>query len=275
MDICYGFDIGLELAQPTTILAMMDVHSDFRDCIVKETEFELSPAMPADRLVDGCGNIVRRLRLPSGSVSLRLRGVFRCQGREDEADVAAKLVAPSDLPPETLPYLLPSRYSESDLLSDFAWAKFGAISGGWARVQAVCDFVHERLRFSYPEARPTRTASEALTEGVGVCRDFTHLAVALCRCLNIPARYCNGYLGDIGVPPDPAPMDFNAWFEAFVGDRWFTFDPRHNRPRIGRILISRGRDAADVPMITTFGSHALTRFSVVAEEIKQSEVVAA
>ena len=139
-------------------------------------------------------------------------------------------------------------------------------------MQAVCDFVHQRLRFSYPEARPTRTASEALAEGVGVCRDFTHLAVALCRCLNIPARYCNGYLGDIGVPPDPAPMDFNAWFEAFLGDRWFTFDARHNQPRIGRILIARGRDAADIPMITTFGSHALTRFTVVTEEIDGARI---
>ena len=153
--------------------------------------------------------------------------------------------------------------------SDFAWANFGGIIGGWARVQAICDFVHQRLRFSYPEARPTRTANEALAEGVGVCRDFTHLAVALCRCLNIPARYCNGYLGDIGVPPDPAPMDFNAWFEVFLGDRWFTFDARHNQPRIGRILIARGRDAADIPMIATFGSHWLTRFTVVTEEIKE------
>jgi transglutaminase-like putative cysteine protease len=275
MQIRYGFDIALEVAQPATILAMMDVHSDRRHCIAKETDLGLSPAIAADRFIDGRGNIVRRLSAPAGCLSLRLEGVFRSEGREDEADPAAELVAPSDLPPETLPFLLPSRYCESDLLSDFAWANFGAISRGWARVQAVCDFVHRRLRFSYPEARPTRTASETLTEGVGVCRDFTHLAVALCRSLNIPARYCNGYLGDIGVPPDPAPMDFNAWFEAFLGDRWFTFDPRHNRPRIGRILISRGRDAADIPMITTFGSHALTRFTVVTEEIKEPEVVAA
>jgi transglutaminase-like putative cysteine protease len=220
MQIRYGFDIALELAQPSTILAMMDVHSDVRNRIVEETDLELSPAIAADRFIDGRGNIVRRLSAPAGYVSLRLDGVFRSDGREDKADLAAKLVAPSDLPPEMLPFLLPSRYCESDLLSDFAWANFGAISRGWARVQAVCDFVHRRLRFSYPEARPTRTASETLTEGVGVCRDFTHLAVALCRSLNIPARYCNGYLGDIGVPPDPAPMDFNAWFEAFLGDRW-------------------------------------------------------
>jgi transglutaminase-like putative cysteine protease len=275
MRIRYGFDITLELAQPSTILAMMDVHSDFRRHIAEETELELSPAMAAEHFVDSRGNVVRRLCAPAGAASLRLHGVFRCDGREDEVDEAANIVAASDLPPETLPYILPSRYCETDLLSEFAWANFGAISGGWARVQAICDFVHQRLRFSYPEARPTRTASEALAEGVGVCRDFTHLAVALCRCVNIPARYCNGYLGDIGVPPDPAPMDFNAWFEAFLGGRWFTFDPRHNQPRIGRILIARGRDAADIPMITTFGSHALARFAVVTEEIKEQEAAAA
>jgi transglutaminase-like putative cysteine protease len=275
MHIRYGYDIALELAQPATILAMADVHSDFRGYVVEETELEVAPAMAAERYIDDTGNVVRRLSAPAGQVSLRLQGVFRSDGREDEVDTAAEAVGVSDLPSDTLTFLRPSRYCETDLLSDFAWANFGAISGGWARVQAICDFVHQRLRFSYPEARPTRTASEALAEGVGVCRDFTHLAVALCRCLNIPARYCNGYLGDIGVPPDPAPMDFNAWFEAFLGDRWFTFDARHNQPRIGRILIARGRDAADIPMITTFGSHALTRFTVVTEEIKESASITA
>jgi transglutaminase-like putative cysteine protease len=275
MHIRYGYDIALELAQPATILAMADVHSDFRRYIVEETELEVAPAIAAERYIDDTGNVVRRLSAPAGQVSLRLQGVFRSDGREDEVDTAAEALGVSDLPSETLPFLRPSRYCETDLLSDFAWANFGAISDGWARVQAICDFVHRRLRFSYPEARPTRTASEALAEGVGVCRDFTHLAVALCRCLNIPARYCNGYLGDIGVPPDPAPMDFNAWFEAFLGDRWFTFDARHNQPRIGRILIARGRDAADIPMITTFGSHALTRFTVVTEEIKESASITA
>ena len=274
MDIRYGFDIAIELPQPATVLAMMDVHSDFRHCIVEETELELAPGAAVDRFVDSRGNIVRRLSAAAGSTMLRLEGVFRCEGRQDEINCAANVASASDLPPPTLPFLLPSRYCESDLLSDFAWSNFGAVRGGWARVQAICDFVHHRLRFSYPEARTTRTATEALAEGVGVCRDFAHLAIALCRSLNVPARYCNGYLGDIGVPPDPAPMDFNAWFEAFLDDRWFTFDPRHNRPRIGRILISRGRDAADVPMITTFGPHALTRFIVFTEEIKVPEVVA-
>ncbi len=275
MNIRYGFDIALEVAQPTTILTMMDVHSDIRCHIVDETWLEVAPAARVERIVDGHGNVMRRLSAPAGQVSLRLAGVFRSDGREEDADVNAAPAAVSNLPPETLPFLRPSRYCETDLLSDFAWANFGAIDCGWDKVQAICDFVHRRLRFSYPEARPTRTASEALAEGVGVCRDFTHLAVAFCRCLNIPARYCNGYLGDIGVPPDPAPMDFNAWFEAFLGDRWFTFDPRHNRRRIGRILISRGRDAADVPMITTFGAHALARFSVTTDEIKNRVAVAA
>jgi transglutaminase-like putative cysteine protease len=275
MDIRYGFDIALDLAQPTTLLAMMDVHSDFRRGVVEETGLELEPIIPAERFVDDNGNVVRRLSAPAGTASLRLQGVFRADGRPDEVDPAAEAGPLSGLPPNTLPFLRPSRYCETELLSDLAWANFGSITGGWARVQAICDFVHQRLRFSYPEARPTRTASDALTEGVGVCRDFTHLAVALCRCLNIPARYCNGYLGDIGVPPDPAPMDFNAWFEAFLGDRWFTFDARHNQPRIGRILIARGRDAADIPMIATFGSHRLTRFTVVTEEINERASLAA
>ena len=275
MHIRYGFDVALDLAQPTTVLTMMDVHSDFRRGVAEERELELEPAIAAERFVDESGNIVRRLSAPAGSVSLRLQGVYRTHGREDETDTAAEAVPAPDLPHDTLPFLRPSRYCETDLLADFAWANFGAICGGWTRVQAICNFVHQRLKFSYPEARPTRTASEALAEGVGVCRDFTHLAVALCRCLNIPARYCNGYLGDIGVPPDPAPMDFNAWFEAFIGDRWFTFDARHNQPRIGRILIARGRDAADIPMITTFGSHRLTRFAVVTEEIKETTSIAA
>jgi transglutaminase-like putative cysteine protease len=275
MHIRYGFDIALNLAQPTTMLTMMDVHSDCRPGVVGEGELRLTPAIPARKIVDRQGNVTRLLSAPAGSLELKLEGVFETDGREDAVEPAADARPVSDLPPQALPFLRPSRYCETDLLSDFAWANFGALPGGWAKVQAICDFVHQRLKFDYASARPTRTASEALAEGVGVCRDFTHLAVTLCRCLNIPARYCNGYLGDIGVPADPAPMDFNAWFEAFLGDRWFTFDPRHNRPRIGRILIARGRDAADVAMITTFGSHALTRFIVLTEEIKEGAALAA
>jgi transglutaminase-like putative cysteine protease len=275
MHIRYGFDIALELNQPAAILTMMDVHSDARGGVVAESDLKLSRAIPAARLIDRNGNVVRRLQADAGSLALSLEGVFRTDGREDPVHPHADAAPVADLPPDALPYLLPSRYCETDLLSDFAWANFGAIQGGWAKTQAICDFVHNRLAFDYAKARQTRTAAEALAEGVGVCRDFTHLAVTLCRALNIPARYCNGYLGDIGVPPDPAPMDFNAWFEAYLGGRWYTFDPRHNIPRIGRILIARGRDAADVPMITTFGSHALSRFVVVTEEVEEGEALAA
>ena len=273
MLIRYGFDIALNVGQPTTtILTMMDVHSEIRSGVVQESALEISPMMQAERFVDDHGNVVRRLTASAGETSLHLDGVFHCDGSTDDVDLSAERVPVSDLPPEALPFLRPSRYCETELLSDFAWANFGGIKSGWARVQAICDFVHGRLRFSYPEARPTRTANDALAEGVGVCRDFTHLAIALCRCLNIPARYCNGYLGDIGVPADPSPMDFNAWFEVFLGGRWFTFDARHNQPRIGRILIARGRDAADIPMIASFGSHWLTRFTVVTEEINETVV---
>jgi len=168
MQIRYGFDIALDLAQPTTILTMMDVHSDFRGRVAGETQLELAPIARSERFVDESGNVVRRLSANAGTLSLRLNGVFDSDGREDEVDLAANVVPASELPLEVLPFLRPSRYCENELLSDFAWANFGAISGGWAKVQAVCDSVHQRLRFSYPEARPTRTASEAIVEGVGV-----------------------------------------------------------------------------------------------------------
>ncbi len=209
-----------------------------------------------------------------GRINLELDGVYECDGLPDIVDVNADITPVHDLPLDVLPYLQGSRYCETDLLSDLAWGQFGSIQGGWAKVQAVCDFVHNSLYFDYQNARPTRTAAQALEEGTGVCRDFTHLAVTLCRCLNIPARYCNGYLGDIGVPPDPAPMDFNAWFEVYLGGRWYTFDPRHNIPRIGRILIARGRDAMDIPMLTTYGQHWMNRFAVTTEEITRVPVAA-
>ena len=167
-------------------------------------------------------------------------------------------------------FLLQSRYCDSDKLADFAWSNFGMILGGRQRVQAICDFVHAKIRFSYPDARSTRSASDSMHEGIGVCRDFAHLAIALCRCMNIPARYCTGYLGDIGVPVDPNPMDFSAWFEAFLDGRWYTMDARHNHPRIGRIVMGRGRGAADVAMSTAFGIAKLARFEVVTQEQVQA-----
>jgi transglutaminase-like putative cysteine protease len=274
MHIRYGFDIEVELFQPTTLVTMMDVHSSRVD-VVQQSRFQTGDAVPVETLRDAYGNVIRRLTAGPGTIPLRLNGVIADNGMEDEIAPAAPAVPLSELPAETLPFLMASRYCETDLLSNFAWSRFGGIEGGWAKVQAVCDFVHDRLAFSYPNARETRTAAQALEEGSGVCRDFAHLAVTLCRCLNIPARFCNGYLGDIGFPPDPAPMDFNAWFEAYVGGRWYTFDARHNQPRIGRILISRGRDAADVAMITSFGPHRLRKFEIITEEVPSRSALAA
>jgi transglutaminase-like putative cysteine protease len=275
MHIRYGFDIEVELFQPTTLVTMMDVHSSRSMDVLQQSWFQAGDAVPVETLRDAYGNIIRRLTADPGTIPLKLSGVIADNGMEDEIAPDAAAVALSELPAETLPFLMASRYCETDLLSNFAWSRFGAIEGGWAKVQSVCDFVHDRLAFSYPNARETRTAAQSLEEGSGVCRDFTHLAVTLCRCLNIPARFCNGYLGDIGVPPDPAPMDFNAWFEAYVGGRWYTFDARHNQPRIGRILISRGRDAADVAMITSFGPHRLRKFEIITEEVTSRSALAA
>ena len=172
----------------------------------------------------------------------------------------------ADLPDDALLFLVSSRYCDSDKLADFAWSHFGKLSGGTRCVQAICDFVHAKIRFSYADARSTRCASNSMHEGIGVCRDFAHLAIALCRCMNIPARYCTGYLGDIGVPVDINPMDFSAWFEVFLAGRWYTMDARHNHPRIGHIVMGRGRDAADVAMSTAFGVANLVRFVVVTQE---------
>jgi transglutaminase-like putative cysteine protease len=182
----------------------------------------------------------------------------------------ARQLPVDELPDDVLVYLLGSRYCDTQKLSDLAWSQFAGIDGGWAKVQAICDYAHGRISFGYHHARCDRTASEAHDERVGVCRDFAHLAVTLCRCMNIPARYCTGYLGDIGVPIDPAPMDFSAWFEVYLDGRWFSFDARHNQPRIGRIVMARGRDAADVAISTSFGTAQLARFIVVTEAVAES-----
>ena len=269
MMIRYGFDIELALIQPTTLVTLMDVHPSRQGDVMGESGLESSQSVPIEKFIDSYGNQSRRMTAEAGTLALRLGGVVRDSGRPDETNPSARATPLAEIPADALPFLMASRYCETDLLSSFAWSQFGGVPEGWARVQAICDYVHGRLKFSYPDARETRTAAQAMEERIGVCRDFAHLAIALCRCMNIPARFCNGYLGDIGVPPDPAPMDFNAWFEAYLGGRWYTFDARHNEPRIGRILISRGRDAADVAMITSFGPHSLSRFSVLTEEVTE------
>lgn len=275
MQIRYGFDIELGLPQPTTIFTVMDVHPSRESDVIEQSGVHTNQEIRFKKYIDCFGNVTRRLIADAGALALRLEGTISDSGLPDPVDLSADAVPVGKLPTDVVPFLMASRYCETDLLSHFAWSNFGSIKGGWAKVQAVCDFVNERLTFSYPNARETRTAVQAMEERSGVCRDFTHLAIALCRCLNIPARYCNGYLGDIGVAPDPSPMDFNAWFEAFLGGRWHTFDARHNEPQIGRILISRGRDATDVAMITSYGPHTLPRFKVITKELPERATLAA
>lgn len=266
MLIHVGYDISLDVASPTPVTLLLDVHPS-RQKDVALDDWRTTPSMSVQRGRDLYGNVLRRFVAAPGQTRLSYRAIVRDSGSEDHRPTAAFETPISELPDDCLHYLAGSRYCETDELSDFAWRTFGATAPGWQRVQAICDFVHEHIKFDYQLARSTRTSVGAFNEGVGVCRDYAHLAIALTRALNIPARYVNGFLGDIGVPADPAPMDFSAWFEAYVGGQWVTFDARHNKPRIGRIVIARGRDAADVPMVTTFGAHQLSEFRVIAEEV--------
>ena len=277
MHIRYGFNIEIEVPNPTTVITAFDVHPERRAEIVEERPLYVTPPSEVETYRDDFGNLCRRIQAIPGPVTFRTEGIVSDSGNTDTVAPSAEALPVADLPPETLQFLSGSRYCETDLLGDVAWQNFGHIQGGWAKVQAICDFVHNRIAFGYQNARATRTAFQAYQERVGVCRDFAHLAVALCRCLNIPARYCNGYLGDIGVPPDPAAIDFNAWFEVYLNTgfpdggrqtgRWYTFDARHNVPRIGRIVIARGRDATDIPMFNTFGPHILRRFTVITDQV--------
>jgi transglutaminase-like putative cysteine protease len=266
MLINYGYEIGISVPKATPLICLLDVHPERRKDISSEAPFQTLPQTPSMMYLDGFGNQCRRLMVPPGEITLRLEGTILDSGKPDEFAPNAREVPVEMLPHYLLGFLLGSRYCETDRLGQVAWDQFGGVTPGWNRVQAVCDFVHNHLTFGYPHARSTRTALEAYQERKGVCRDFAHLMIALCRCLNIPARYVNGYLGDIGVPKDPAPMDFSAWVEVYLENRWFTFDARHNKRRIGRIVVARGRDATDVPLINTFGAHTLTNFKVLSDE---------
>jgi transglutaminase-like putative cysteine protease len=269
MKLRVGFDLIYESADSTPMVFMLNVHPSRAADLVTPDRLGLSPARSITPYVDGFGNKCVRVLAPAGELRVTGDAIVNDSGRPDPVDWAAAEHAVADLPHDTLVYLLGSRYCEIDLLMDKAWAMFGNAPRGWRRVQAICDFVHTHIAFGYQHAAATRTAAQGFADRRGVCRDFAHLAITFCRCLNIPARYCTGYLGDIGVPPDPAPMDFSAWFEAFVGGRWYTFDARHNVPRIGRVLIARGRDAADVAISTTFGTTVLKSFSVTTQEAEQ------
>jgi transglutaminase-like putative cysteine protease len=274
MHINYGFQIAFTVPKATPVICQLDVHPERRNDVQAESPFSVVPGVPVSSYIDGFGNQCRRVMAPAGAITLRLDGTINDSGLPDAVVPDARELPVEQLPPETLVYLLGSRYCETDKLSQAAWDLFGGMAPGWSRVQAISDFVHNHITFGYQYARATRTALEAFNERIGVCRDFAHLMIALCRCLNIPARYVNGYLGDIGVPPDPAPMDFSAWTEVFLGDRWYAFDPRHNTPRIGRIVVARGRDATDVALINSFGPHTLQSFKVWTDEVYVPDLAA-
>jgi transglutaminase-like putative cysteine protease len=265
MKLRVGYELVYECAQPTPMLLMLNTHASRSQDMVVPDLINVIPPLPIRQYHDSFNNLCTRLTAPPGVMTLWSHGVFDVPAHMEVTPQTMYQHAIEELPDECMQYLLGSRYCETDLLSNDAWRMFGHTPLGRDRVQAICDFVHRHIRFDYNCARPTRTAFETYREGVGVCRDYAHLAVSLCRAMNIPARYCTGYISDVGLPPPYAPMDFCAWFEAYLGNTWQTFDPRNNAPRTGRILMARGRDAADVAISNTFGSSLLRKFLVVCE----------
>ena len=266
MEIAIGCHLVFDVAHPTHAVVVVEPHVD-EEWRVSGARFSIEPEVQTSTYVDLFGNRCRRMTLPVGHVELQFAATAESSGLPDDADTNAPERAPADLPDDALVFLLPSRYCQSDQVGTFAFQQFGAVPPGWSRVQAISQWVHDHVRFDYGAASPLTTAVDVLTDGHGVCRDFAHLAIALCRALNIPARYVFGYLPDIDVPDTGAPMDFCAWMEVYLGDRWYTFDPRNHQLRIGRTVIGRGRDAADVAMVTTFGGVVLETMTVVAEQI--------
>ena len=267
MRIRVGFEMIFDCPKPTPMILNLNVHFTRVSDLLGRDALVFDPPVPVAAYRDGFGNWCTRIVAPKGPTRVSADVLVNDTGVPDVIVPEAQQIPVPDLPEETLVFLLGSRYCETDRRSEAAWNLFGQAPTGWGRVQAICEYVHRHLTFGYEHARMTRTALEAFHDRAGVCRDFTHLAVAFCRCMNIPARYCTGYLGDIGVPPVDEPMDFSAWFEVYLGGQWHTFDARHNTPRIGRVLIARGRDAADVALSNTFGPATLTSFRVWTDEV--------
>jgi transglutaminase-like putative cysteine protease len=270
MQLRTGYELNYSFPQPTPIILCVSIHESRASDIVGNDHLFTEPAVPISGYRDGFGNHCKRIMAPAGRLRLMADAVVNDSGLPDEVFSGAGQDSPQDLPEETLVFLMGSRYCETDLLSETAWQLFGYTRPGHARVQAICDYVHNHIAFNYQNARSTRSAAQAFYERTGVCRDYAHLAIAFCRCMNIPARYCTGYLSDIGTPPPFPPGDFAAWFEAWIGGRWHLFDPRNNVPRMGRILMARGRDACDVAIATTFGPNILESFRVWTDEIPGS-----
>ena len=269
MQIRLGYESIYECPQPTPMILTLTIHFTRVSDLVIVDHIITSPPTPISGYRDGFGNWCSGIVAPPSDLRISTDALINDSGRPDAVgNFATTQCAVENLPTGTLVYLLGSRYCETDRLSETAWAIFGQTPPGWPRVQAICDFVHGHITFGYEHARVTKTALEAFKECRGVCRDYTHLAITFCRCMNIPARYCTGYLSDIGVPASPEPMDFSTWFEAYLGDCWYIFDPRNNMPRVGRVLIVQGRDAADVSLSTAFGPNVLKSFKVWNDEVR-------
>jgi len=267
MRIRVGYELLYKFPQPTPMILTLGVHYSRVSDLIRPDHMVITPSVPIAAYRDPFGNWCSRIVAPVGALRITADALVHDTGAPDPVAPWAQQHPVSALPDDTLTFLLGSRYCETDRLSEIAWSLFAHAPTGWGRVQAICDFVQRHIEFGYEHARPTKTAWEVFSERKGVCRDFAHLAVAFCRCMNIPARYCTGYLGDMGIPPPHSPMDFAGWFEAYLSGQWHTFDPRNNVPRIGRILIARGRDAADVAITTTFGPNTLEGFRVWTDEV--------
>lgn len=267
MKINVGFEMVFDCPQPTPMIFNLNVHFTRVSDLVGRDVLMFDPPVPMSAYRDDFGNWCTRVVAPVGRMRVSADAVVNDSGLPDVLVPDARETSVPQLPDETLIFLQGSRYCDTDRLSQTAWNLFGQVPSGWDRVQAICDYVHRHITFDYQRADNTRTALEAYRQRVGVCRDFTHLAVAFCRCMNIPTRYCTGYLGDIGMPPPYGPMDFAAWFEVYLDGQWHTFDARNNVPRIGRVLIARGRDAADVALSNAFGVNTLASFQVWTDEM--------
>ncbi|WP_426611379.1 transglutaminase-like domain-containing protein [Bradyrhizobium sp. McL0616] len=270
MEIKVGFEITYAAAQPTPMVIMLNIHPSRRADIIGKETVVAEPDVPIRFYRDGFDNVCGRLVAPAGGVTLKGSALVRDTGRPDEVMPTAQQLPIEQLPNELLLYLMPSRYCETDKLTDIAWSLFGKTKPGWKRVAAITELVHEHVTFGYEHAHHMKSAHDVYEQKTGVCRDFAHLALTFCRCMGIPARYCTGYMGDIGIPPDPSPMDFSGWFQVWLSGKWFTFDARHNVPRTGRILMATGRDAADVALSTSFGRMELKKFVVVSDEVAKA-----
>jgi transglutaminase-like putative cysteine protease len=261
-----GYELVYECPQPTPMILMLNIHRTRSADLIVPDKMTTTPSVPIAFYDDAFGNWCSRIVAPIGEIRISADGLVKDSGLPDPVAEWAQQQPVEELPNDVLAFLVGSRYCETDRLSQVAWDLFGHSPTGWGRVQAICDFVHHHVVFGYEHANPTKSAWDAFNEGRGVCRDYAHLAITFCRCMNIPARYCTGYLSDIGTLPPYGPGDFAGWFEAYLGGQWHTFDPRNNTPRIGRVLMAQGRDAADVPISNTFGLNTLKNFKVWTDE---------